>query len=159
MADTSFNLEVLDYHYVIKDTLYDKDTLKNQAFTRFSEKICVLYGLPAAIQVYQTALINRPEKIAQFRFWRNVKFVSLFGAVVAGYHEKMMLEKKWRYYDRIYPEPTNYQKDIVTDAQMMRERDEIGMKSELSEEDKVFDPEQKNLYKQFYQVPTQRHAG
>ena len=60
--------------------------------------------------------INNPEKIVQYRYIRSVKFVSLFGAFGAVWYEKLMLEKKWRYYDRLYPEPTQLQKDLVVEA-------------------------------------------
>ena len=56
-----------------------------------------------------------------------MKIISLLGASAAVWCEKMSLEKKWMYYDRFYPEPTQLQRTLVEEAHMFKERDARGI--------------------------------
>ena len=52
------------------------------------------------------------------------------------------MEKKWSYYDRFYPEPTQLQKSLVMEAQIHKEREARGILDEKTlEEKKIIDPE------------------
>ena len=67
--------------------------------------------------------------------------MSFMGASACMFNEKLTLEKKWRYYDRFYPEPTQLQKVLIAEAQIWKKLDQQGF-DELNVEDQlVLDPE------------------
>ena len=85
-----------------------------------------------------------------------MKLFSLMGAFACVFYEKSLLEKKWQYYDRFYPEPTQLQKTLVQEAYLIKERDARGFVDKTLEEKKYIDPETERLYNQMYQLPPQR---
>ena len=66
---------------------------------------------------------------------------SILGSFAAIYMEKLSLEKKWDYYDKFYPEPTQLQRTLVEEAYMMKEREARGLTEESMEDKRVIDPE------------------
>ena len=72
--------------------------------------------------------------------------MSAFGSLLLVYHERMNLEKKWRYYDRLYPEPTQLQQSLVTEAEVYAKREALGIKEQSLEEKLVLRPEDKKSY-------------
>jgi hypothetical protein len=46
---------------------------------------------------------------------RVFKWLSFSAAILLAFKEKVDLEKKWRYFDRYYPEPTQLQKNLEYD--------------------------------------------
>ena len=70
-----------------------------------------------------------------------MKVVSFMGAFGAIWIEKASLEKKWDYYDKFYPEPTQLQRSLVEEATMFKEREARNMPEESMEDKKFIDPE------------------
>ena len=62
------------------------------------------------------------------------------------WYEKMQLEKKWTYYDRFYPEPTQLQRSLVNEAYIYKIREEKGIKDEELNEKQIIDPETSKIY-------------
>ncbi len=121
MADLVKDIKYLRYYYSSEDSLKDKDILKNQSFKKYSNTVCTLFLVPTVFQLWQIYLINNVEKIALYRKVRAFKFVSLLGACVLGFREKLQLEYQWQYYNRFYPEPTELQKSLTREALMFKE--------------------------------------
>ena len=84
---------------------------------------------------------------------RRVKVFSVIGAFAAIWNERAILEKKWTYYNRFYPEPTQLQRTLVQEAQIMRDREAAGIVEEPIEDKRYIDPESQQMYSQFYQLP------
>mmetsp|Transcript_17426 Transcript_17426/g.29321 ORF Transcript_17426/g.29321 Transcript_17426/m.29321 type:complete len:177 (-) Transcript_17426:119-649(-) len=159
MTDTHRKLDYLRFFYVNEDSLKDKDTLKNQAFGKYKSNVCTLALFPFALQILQIQTVNKPELVLRYKYLRSVKTFALLGAFAACWWEKLQLEKKWRYYDRLYPEAVQLQKDIVVDAQIAREREFLGIKDIVTEEDRKLDPDTQKVYEQFYQLPPRSYIG
>jgi hypothetical protein len=66
----------------------------------------MIFFVPAAFQIGEICTMNIPSKVHMFRYLRQVKFVSFFGALAAIAHQKTTLDKKFAYYEKFYPEPT-----------------------------------------------------
>ena len=89
----------------------------------------------------QISKINQAGFANQYRFLRQMKLFALMGATACVFLEKDKLEKKWRYYERFYPEPTQLQKTLVQEAYLVKERDARGIVDKTLEEKKYIDPE------------------
>ena len=74
------------------------------------------------------------------------------------WYERTQLEKKWRYFDRLYPEPTQLQKSLITEAEVYAIREQQGIKERTLAEKSVLDPETRRTYAQLYQLPPMRTA-
>ena len=55
-----------------------------------------------------------------------MKLFTLAGAFAVVFNEKLLLEKKWRYYDRFYPEPTQLQRTLVQEAEVVKQLEAQG---------------------------------
>ena len=95
--------------------------------------------------------------IHNFRYARNLKIFSLIGATACVWNEKLTMEKKWRYYDRFYPEPTQLQRSLVQEAQIFKEREALGIQEKSLSEKRIINPETQKIYEQMYQLPPQRY--
>ena len=84
---------------------------------------------------------------------RRVKVFSIIGAFAAVWNEKNILETKWNYYNRFYPEPTQLQRTLVQEAQIMKDREAAGIPETQIEDKRFIDPESQQIYSQFYQLP------
>ena len=84
---------------------------------------------------------------------RRVKVFSFIGAFAAVWNEKAILEKKWTYYNRFYPEPSQLQRTLVQEAQIMKDREATGIPETPIEDKRFIDPEKQQIYSQFYQLP------
>ena len=71
------------------------------------------------------------------------------------WNEKLTLEKKWRYYDRFYPEPTQLQRTLVQEAQIMKDRQAKGIQADNLKDSQFVDPETEKIYEHMYQLPPQ----
>ena len=78
------------------------------------------------------------------------------GTFACFWHEKLTLEKKWNFYNRFYPEPTQLQRSLVTEAQMYREREAKGIKEESIQDKSHIDPETQKRYEQMYSLGQQQ---
>ena len=156
MADTHKDLDYLRFFYASEDSLHDKDLLKNQAFRSYQRNVSLLMLAPALLQIGQITTMNHPGKVQTHRYIRNLKVFALMGAFAAVWNEKLNLEKKWRYYDRFYPEPTQLQRTLVQEAKMIQERDRLGITERSLEEKRVITPETRKTYEQMYQLPPQQ---
>ena len=158
MADSIKDLQYLRFYYSSEESLKDKDILKNQAFEKYTWNTSMLFMIPAALQVAQISQLNRPSRVPIYKYLRHLKIFSLFGGIACAFNEKLLMEKKWRYYDHFYPEPTQLQKTLVQDAQIQKIREEAGLgeQEESLEEQQNLDPETTKVYEQMYQLPPQR---
>ena len=77
---------------------------------------------------------------------RQLKVLAFMGTFACFWHEKLTLEKKWNFYNRFYPEPTQLQRSLVTEAQMYREREAMGVKEESIQEKAHIDPDTQKRY-------------
>ena len=102
--------------------------------------------MPAALQVAQISTINRSSQVSLFKYVRHLKVLALMGSFACVWHEKHTLEKKWQYYNRFYPEPTQLQRSLVTEAQMYREREAMGVKEESIQDKAHIDPDTQKRY-------------
>ena len=157
MADTTKDLEYLRFFHTSQEALKDKDILKTKAFESYEQKVNVLFAWPAVFQVAQISQLNRPSRLQYYKFFRNMKIFTFFGSFAMVMHEKMLLEKKWRYFDRFYPEATQLQRTLIAEAEVIRDLDARGLLKERSIEDKSYiDPDTEKIYESMYQLPPQR---
>ena len=101
--------------------------------------------------------MNTPSKAGLHKWFRQCKFVAFFGALAAIGHEKYMLDKKFAYYNKFYPEPTHLQRSLVQEAQMFKKREALGIPEKSMDDKKYLDPETQKKYEQFYMLPPQRN--
>mmetsp|Transcript_16340 Transcript_16340/g.25261 ORF Transcript_16340/g.25261 Transcript_16340/m.25261 type:complete len:121 (+) Transcript_16340:20-382(+) len=120
MADTQKELPYLRFYYTSNDSLKDKDQLKHQAFQKYKSNVAWLFAVPAFLQLAQITKINAPGELGIYRYLRQLKFIALTGALLCAWREKNFLEKKWAYYNRFYPEPTQLQKSMMADADNLK---------------------------------------
>ena len=116
MADTHKDLDYLRYYFSSEDSMKDKDILKTEAFTEYEGRAAVLFSIPAFFQLAQISTVNRPQFVNAYKFFRHIKIASMIGGFALVWHEKLQLEKKWRYYNRFYPEPTQLQRTLISEA-------------------------------------------
>ena len=55
-----------------------------------------------------------------------MKLFSLMGGMAVVFNEKLTLEKKWRYFDKFYPEPTQLQRTLVAEAKVVKNLEAAG---------------------------------
>ena len=156
MADTHKDLDFLRFYHASEESLKDKDMLKNQAFEKYQKNVSLLFAVPAALQVVQISTVNRPSHLALFKYVRHLKVLALLGSFGCVWHEKLSLEKKWNYYNRFYPEPTQLQRTLVTEAQVYIEREAKGIEEESVETKLHMSPEDKKKYEQMYSLGAQQ---
>ena len=124
MADTHKDLDLLRFYYSSEESLKDKDLLKSEAFTEYQRRVATLFSIPAVLQLAQISTVNRSSHVNLYKYFRNLKVASLIGGFACVWYEKMQLEKKWTYYNRFYPEPTQLQRSLVKEAQIYKIREE-----------------------------------
>ena len=152
MADTHKDLGFLRFYHTSEEALKDKDALKNAAFDKYRQNCAMLFTIPAFLQVAQISTVNRPSHAALFKYVRHLKVLALMGSFACIYNEKMTMEQKWQFYNRFYPEPTQLQRSLVTEAQIYIERDQQGIKEESLQEKSYIDPETQKRYEQMYSL-------
>ena len=113
---------------------------------------------PALLQLLQITKINKAAELGTYKYLRQLKMVALLGAGAACMYEKYYLEKKWMYYDRFYPEPTQLQRSLVQEAHMFADRESRGVVEQTLEERSVLDPETAKIYESMYQLAPQTFA-
>ena len=158
MADTHKDLDYLRFFHASESSLKDKDVLKNQAFSQYQNRVLTLCALPACLQTAHIFFLNRPQFLATCSYVRQLKALAFIGSFSMVWYERTQLEKKWSYYDKLYPEPTQLQKSLVTEAEVYQVRDKLGIKEKTLAEKSVLDPETRRTYSQLYQLPPLRTA-
>ena len=116
MSDLLNLVNYLRFYYTATDSLKDKDILKNRYFYDYQTRVITLFTVPAAVQLWQISLINVHEKAALYRKVRVFKSLTLAASIYLAVEQKASLEKKWTYLNRLYPEPTELQKTLFTEA-------------------------------------------
>ena len=124
MTDLTQNINRLKRYYVSKESLIDKDLQKENVFREYSTRVTTFFLAPLSLQVYQLLLLNRPESSATYHRIAKFKWFSLLAATGFGIWELFNLDKKWTYINRVYPEPTPYQKSLQKEAELFKLRDE-----------------------------------
>ena len=133
----------------------DKDALKNEAFYQYQKKVGFLFAVPAGLQLAHICYINRAAHVPLCKYLRQLKVMALLGSFGCVWYEKIALEKKWQFYNRFYPEPTQLQRSLVAETQVYLERDLMGLKEATIEEKAHLDPESQMKYEQMYSLGTQ----
>ena len=82
-----------------------------------------------------------------YKYIRQLKFVALVGAFAMAWNEKDILQKKWAYYNRFYPEQTQLQRQLINDAFVLKQQDAL-----KSKQQEYTDPETQKIYEQFYML-------
>lgn len=157
MSDLVSYLDYLRFHHVSEESLKDKDRLKNEAYQKYSVLIYQMSTLPIGFQIAELYYANNPATRQMFKGVRNVKLASVFALMAVGYWERSNLEKKWLYYDRLYPEPTALQRALVDEAKIALAHGD-GAKSIEERKVEIRDPAVQANYKNFYQLPYQKSA-
>ena len=152
MADTHKDLNFLRFYHTSEEALKDKDALKNAAFDKYRQNCALLFAIPAALQVAQISTVNRQSHASLFKYVRHLKTLALLGSFACIWNEKLTLEKKWQFYNRFYPEPTQLQRSLVTEAQIYLERDARGIAEESMQDKSYIDPETQKRYEQMYSL-------
>ena len=152
MAD----IDYLRFYHQSEDSLKDKDLSKNLAFDTYRKNTAVLFAIPAAFQFAQIYLTNRKSQVALFKYVRHLKCLTLIGSFACVWNEKLTLEKKWQFYDRFYPEPTQLQRALTTEAQIYVEREARGMEDQTLQEKSYMDPATQKRYEQMYSLGPQK---
>ncbi len=116
-----------------------------------------LFAVPMALQIWQISIANVQNKVGLYKQVRMFKTAASIGAFSLGLWEYTNLRKKMTFYDRFYPEPTELQRKLASEAAMFRENT---YRQESTEERmaKVEDPEKALKYAQFYQLAPQGHT-
>ena len=88
---------------------------------------------------------------------RFFKTVAIVGGLSLTFWEYSNLRKKMTFYDRFYPEPTELQRKLMTEAAIFRQ---AGYQEESTSERmaKVEDPEKALRYSQFYMLAPQSYT-
>ena len=146
MAETHKDLDYLRFYYSSEESMKDKDILKSEAFTEYQRRVAALFSVPAFFQLAQISTVNRTSHAHLYKYFRHLKIASLIGGFACVWHEKMQLEKKWTYYNRFYPEPTQLQRSLVSEAQIYKTREEKGLEEETLSEKQILDPETSKIY-------------
>ena len=158
MADTHKDLDYLRYFHASEHSLKDKDSLKNQSFFQYQTRALALVSVPVCLQMAHISLLNRPNFGVQCSFVRQLKAIACIGSFTMIWYERSQLQKKWRYYDRLYPEPTQLQKSLVTEAEVYQIRDKMGIQEKTLAEKSIITPEVQRTYTQLYQLPPNSFA-
>ena len=88
---------------------------------------------------------------------RSFKIASAFFSGCLGVYHYLDMTKQLTYYDRFYPEPTELQRTLSTEAMMFKENKFVD--KTVEEKMNGFDnPDVRKKYEQMYQLPQQRHA-
>ena len=101
----------------------------------------MVFAIPAALQLAQISIVNKPTQMEMFRYLRHLKIFAVIGGVGALLNEKASLESKWRYYDRFYPEPTQLQRTLIKEAQIYKDREALGFAEQTIDDKLDLDPE------------------
>ena len=105
--------------------------------------------------MWQIGLINTGNE-ALYKKVRMFKTVTFFGALTLGAYEYVRLGKQWQHAERFYPEATQLQSTLRTEAMIAREhRPRIPTVEERMLE--LENPATREKYSQFYQIKPQRH--
>ena len=82
--------------------------------------------------------------------------MSLGASLAFAMYETSNLNQRWKYLDRLYPEPTQLQKTLNTEA--MQQKEHTAHVASIEERMlKLNDPNIRTQYSQFYQLAPQRH--
>ena len=120
MADLIKDVNYLRYYFTSDDASKEKDLCKNDAFEQYGKKVRVLLGVPLALQVWQISLTNVAEKQALYKQVRYFKSAAIIGGLSLSLWEYSNLRKRMTFYDRFYPEPTELQRKLITEAAIFR---------------------------------------
>ena len=127
MSDLAARINDLKRNFVSKGTMREKDFRKDDAFKDYSFKVS-LYFLPAlGLQLYQFALINHPEHFSQYKRMAKMKWIAAIGATAFGIYELFDIDKKLNFYNRKFFEPTQYQKDLKLEVDLLKIRAKEGL--------------------------------
>jgi hypothetical protein len=106
MSDLLKDVNLLRFYHTSEDMLKDKDFEKNSLHIAFESKVNALMFVPFCAQLYQLSLSGHAESLHRYKQVRAFKTVSLAGGLLFGLYEWSNLQRKWKYIDRFYPEPT-----------------------------------------------------
>lgn len=121
MSDLLKDVNLLRYYHTSEDMLKDKDFEKNALHIAFENKIHALMFVPFCAQLYQLGLSGHAESVHRYKQVRAFKTLSLAGGLLFGMYEWSTLQRKWKYIDRFYPEPTQLQKTLEKEALVYKE--------------------------------------
>ena len=121
MSDLIKDVDRLKRYYVSPDMLREKDMLKDAAYKKTTERIAVVSTIPLLAQLYQLSLVGVPERVSLYRRVASFKWFTFAAAIGLIVKENSDLLKKWRYFDRFYPEPTGLQRAIREEASLVKE--------------------------------------
>jgi hypothetical protein len=101
-------------------------------------------------------LSGHESSLARYKQVRALKTLSLTGGMMFGLYEISLLKQKWKYIDRLYPEPTQLQKTLEKEALQYKEN-KYTVSSIAEKMLKLEDPNIQRKYSQFYQLAPQRN--
>ena len=151
MSDFTNYLHRFKVFYVPNQIPIEKDILKEEAFAKYSKGVSLALWVPVLLQGYQLTLVNKPELVTKLNRIRQLKWLSALGATAFGLFHTFELDKRWEYLDRIYPEKTEYQKNLSREAELYKLRGE-------QEEKKQFSTAETDVYKRMYSLGKHRSS-
>jgi hypothetical protein len=121
MTDLMQDVNYLRFFHTTNSSVRDKDILKNDAHQQYSHTVSALMTPVMAFQFWQMGLSGHAQQLSLYRRVRVFKVGTLIAAVSLGSYEMHRLQKKWTYYNRFYPEPTELQKSLEREAMSFKE--------------------------------------
>ena len=156
MSDLLQDVNLLRYYHTSDDMLRDKDFEKDRLIYRFQATATGLIVFPLFAQAWQLGLTGKADQLGLYKKVRVFKTSTLVLGLGIGLYEFSQLKKKLKYIDRVYPEPTQLQRQLEIEAQQYKEN-KVVVKSVQERMQLLQNPQARTKYSQFYQLPPQRH--
>uniref|UniRef100_A0A7S3KSI7 Uncharacterized protein n=1 Tax=Euplotes crassus TaxID=5936 RepID=A0A7S3KSI7_EUPCR len=145
MSDFTNKLNKFKLYYVPPKTVVEKDIQKEEAYDKYTKAVSMTLAVPLFLQGYQITLINKPGMSSTFNRISKLKWLSVLGATGLGLYHLFELDKRLTYLNRIYPEKTEYQKNLSREAVLHKLRGEQQGK-------KQFTAQETQIYKKMYSL-------
>ena len=155
MSDLIKDVDRLKRFYVSPDMLREKDVLKDEVYRKTTDRIALVSTVPLLAQLYQISLVGVPERFALYRRVASFKWFSFAAAIGIMVKENSDLMKKWRYFDRYFPEPTGLQRAIRDEAALIKE---YGYQAPDPENIEM-DSRTRTVYERMYELDPSNEVG
>jgi hypothetical protein len=92
MSDLLNEVNYLRFYHTAQASVRDKDTLKNEYFKTYTDRVSALMMFPTVLQFWQISLTGVNANLSLYRKVRFFKTVSLAGAFAIGAYEMHKLD-------------------------------------------------------------------
>ena len=122
MSDITRDINSIKQNFIFKGDLREKDLEKTRYYGVYSKTVVLLTSIPIGLQIYQATLINKAESLEKYNRIRQLKWAGAVVALSFGVHSLFDLDKKWQFLERLFPEMSEYQKNLSREAQLFKIR-------------------------------------